>query len=310
MSWMTLVVSLVVAGVVSPVAGLERDSQTAADRLVSTAWLAEHLSDPDLVLLHVGDPAKYPAAHLSGARLVNLSDISVSEHSATGLMLQMPPDLKARLEALGISDRSRIVVYAADNYSSPSTRVMFTLDYAGLGGQASLLQGGMGAWTREGRPTTEAVPPSKTGHLSDLKTEPIVVDAAFVLSRLETPGVRIVDGRAKAFYDGVQTGGGRDNPMPPHKTGHIKGAASVPFTDIFDVEGRVKPVEDLRAIFEAAGVKPGDTVVGYCHIGQQATAMLFAAKLLGHRVQLFDGSFEEWSRTPNAPVTNPSGKEQ
>ena len=49
-------------------------------------------------------------------------------------------------------------------------------------------------------------------------------------------------------------------------------------------------------MFEKAGVKANDTVVGYCHIGQQATAMLFAARSLGHPVLLYDGSFQDWSR--------------
>jgi thiosulfate/3-mercaptopyruvate sulfurtransferase len=55
-------------------------------------------------------------------------------------------------------------------------------------------------------------------------------------------------------------------------------------------------------------VKPDDTVIGYCHIGQQATAMLFAARSLGHRVLLYDGSFQDWSRRTDLPVENPSQK--
>ena len=61
-------------------------------------------------------------------------------------------------------------------------------------------------------------------------------------------------------------------------------------------------------VFEKAGVKPGDTVIGYCHIGQQATAMLFAARTLGHTVLLYDGSFEDWSRRTDYPVDNPAAK--
>ena len=66
----------------------------------------------------------------------------------------MPPtteDFAARLQALGISDDSRVVVYYGKDWVSPSTRVIFTLDYAGLGDRASLLDGGMPAWVRDGR---------------------------------------------------------------------------------------------------------------------------------------------------------------
>jgi rhodanese-related sulfurtransferase len=74
--------------------------------VVDAAWLKAHLNDPDLVLLHVGDKAGYEAGHIPGARLVSLNDISVSDHSGHGLMLEMPPadDLRHRLETRGISD--------------------------------------------------------------------------------------------------------------------------------------------------------------------------------------------------------------
>src|SRR5438067_13345185 len=97
--------------------------------VVDVGWLKAHLADPDLVLLHVGDKAEYEAAHIPGARFVSLNDISVSDHSGHGLMLEMPAaeDLRHRLEALGISDASRVVVYYGKDWVSPSTRVMFLL---------------------------------------------------------------------------------------------------------------------------------------------------------------------------------------
>ena len=69
-----------------------------------------------------------------------------------------------------------------------------------------------------------------------------------------------------------------------------------------------KTVVTLAALFKAAGVREGDTIIGYCHIGQQATAMLFAARTLGFTVLLYDGSFEDWSRQADYPVDNPSKK--
>lgn len=275
--------------------------------VVDAAWLKAHLADPDLVLLHVGDKKEYEAAHIPGARFVSLQDISISDHSGKGLMLEMPPaeDLRHRLEALGISDKSRVVVYYGKDWVSPSTRVIFTLDYAGLGGQSSLLDGGQEAWVRAGGAVTKDVAPVKTGSLSPLKLRPIVVDAETVKARIGTPGIAVVDGRDAAFYDGVQSGGSHGT---PHRTGHIRGALSIPFTSITDDRLMVKSNDELAAIFAKAGVKPNDTVIGYCHIGQQTTAMLFAARMLGHPVLLYDGSFEDWSRHADYPVDNPSEK--
>ena len=264
--------------------------------IVTTSWLAQHLTDPDLMLLHVGDKAEYDARHIPGARYVALSDISVSEQNGNGLTLEMPPaaDLRTRLAALGISDRSRIVVYYGKDWVSPTTRVIFTLDYAGLGDATSLLDGGMDAWTRDGHPVTAVVPPARTGTLSPREPRSLIVDAEYVMAHLKAPQTAIVDARAPAFYDGTQTGGRKES---RHRTGHIAGAHNVPFTSIFDDQMNVKSAEALAEIFAKAGVQPHDTVVAYCHVGQQATAVIFAARVLGHPVLLYDGSFEDWSRS-------------
>jgi thiosulfate/3-mercaptopyruvate sulfurtransferase len=272
----------------------------SAPVVVSTTWLAENLKDPNLVLLHVGDRAEYEAGHIPGARHVKLDDISVSSHDRqSGLMLEMPqPDsLRARLETLGISDRSRVIVYYGNDWVSPATRVIFTLDYAGLGQSAALLDGGMQAWKAEHRPITAEPPKSATGHLAALRVNPIVVDAAWVKSRLGDPKFHLIDARAAVFYDGVESGGTRK--------GHVAGAKSLPFTEIADEKLRLRSAQELRALFARAGVSPGDTVVAYCHIGQQATAVLFAARAIGHPVLLYDGSFQDWSRRADLPVEDP-----
>ena len=282
-------------------------SAPAMPLVVGPAWLAAHLGDRDLVLLHVGDPAGYRKQHIAGARGVTLSDISISMQGKDGLHLELPPpdDLRHRLEALGISSGSRIVVYFADDWVSPATRVVFTLDAAGLGDRTALLDGGLAAWQRDAHPVTDAAPPAATGKLAPLAMRPIVVDATTVLASLGKPGVAVIDARDRAFYDGSQTGSSHDQ---PHRTGHITGALSVPYDSVFDDRLVLRSTDELRAQFARAGVKPGDTVIGYCHIGQQATAMLFAARRLGHPVRLYDGSFEDWSlHHPGYPVETAPG---
>ena len=182
--------------------------------------------------------------------------------------LEMPPadDLRTRLAALGISDKSRVIVYYGNDWVSPSTRVVFTLDYAGLGANTSLLDGGMGAWTRDGHPVTNVVPPARTGTLSALRTKPIVVDADFVRAHVSKPGVSIVDARSASLYDGVTTGGMADH---KHKTGHIASAKSVPFSESTDDKLLWKSTADLAALFQKAGVQKGDTVVAYCTSGSR-----------------------------------------
>jgi thiosulfate/3-mercaptopyruvate sulfurtransferase len=279
----------------------------ARDRLVvSAAWLAQHVNDPGLVLLHVGNKATYDAGHIAGARLVDyrttLALSPVPGDNAALSLEMLPPDvLRDRLAGLGISDSSRVIVYQSDDFWTPSTRVMLTLDYAGLT-NVSWLDGGQKAWTKAGHALTTAPAPDKTGTLAPLTLRPVVADAEFVKAHLKTPGYSIVDSRNTPFYDGSRTGG---RAPAEHKTGHIAGAVSVPFDSFTSADVELKSADEIRAAFTNAGVKPGDTVITYCHIGQQATATLFAARTLGYKVMLYDGSFEDWSRR-DLPVENPS----
>jgi thiosulfate/3-mercaptopyruvate sulfurtransferase len=274
--------------------------------LVTPKWVAAHLNDANLVLLQVGDKAKYDTQHIAGARYVMFSDIGPVD-SATKLSLEIPRDdsLRARLARLGISDNSRIVVYADSGRYSQATRVILTLDYAGLGASTSLLDGGMLGWVKSGNPTTTAPTPEKIGTLSPLKTRRAVVSGEFVRDNLGKPGIAVIDARTSNYYDGTSEGG----PTDARKKGHIPGALTVPFSSLYTDANELRTPEELQRIFSAAGVKPGDRIVGYCHIGQQATAMLFAARTLGHEVLLYDGSFEDWARR-GWPVEVGPGKDK
>jgi thiosulfate/3-mercaptopyruvate sulfurtransferase len=271
--------------------------------LVTPAWLSQHLKDPDLVILHVGDKAGYDAGHIPGARFVTLKEISREGPGGRSLELPEAADLRARLAALGVSDRSRVVVYYGQDWVSPSTRVIFTLDAAGLGEHASLLDGGMGAWTRTGRAVTTAVPPARTGKLSPLHMQPRVADADFVRSHAGKPGYVLIDARSGVFYDGIKPGG----PMGKSVKGHIPGAKSLPFDTMTTTDLVMLSPQALAAAFAKAGYRPGATIIAYCHVGQQATAVVFAARTLGYKVLLYDGSFEDWALR-GLPVEMPAAR--
>lgn len=275
------------------------ESQSSSELLVSAEWLKRNLDDPRLVLLHVGERPQYDSAHIPGARFITMADVSLPRDPAK-LALELPPrdSLRRRLEAFGIGADSRIVVYYGRDWVSPSTRILLALDYVGLGGRASLLNGGMQAWQHAGGTVTAAAAAAvRPGRLSASPGRDVVVDAAFVSGIAERPGHVLVDARAAVFYDGTEEANG--------KRGHIPGAKSIPFTVLTDDELMVD-IPSLEQAFRAAGVRRGDTVVGYCHIGQQATAMLFAAKLLGHEVRLYDGSFQDWAQRQLPVATGPT----
>lgn len=271
---------------------------TRAALLVTPDWVAQHLRDPNIVFLHVGVESTYKARHLPGAQLVNL--MSLSTPRGSGLALEMPPSdsIRAALARLGISNDSRVIIYQSNGWVTPSSRVALTLEYAGLGAATSMLDGGLAAWEKAGHPVTADIVTPKEGKLAALRINPVIADAEYVRARIGKPGVSIIDAREASFYDGVEKGNSAN------RAGHIESARSVPFNALFDEHNLFLPPDSLAAVFTRAGVAPKDTIIGYCHIGQYATAMLFAARTLGHPVLLYDGSYQDWGpRDATYPVT-------
>jgi thiosulfate/3-mercaptopyruvate sulfurtransferase len=266
--------------------------------LVTPEWLSKHLHDPGIVILHVGAPADYAAGHIPGARLVTLDDISVT--GDRGLRLELPPDeqLRGALEKLGISDAvKRIVVYAATDSVQSATRVWFTLDYAGLGERAALLDGGLAVWRSGGRAVAAepAAPSASSAHLTIRPRREVVADPAWIAQHKQS--ITLIDARLPQYYSGAEMG------YVAKRTGHIPGARNVPYTSLVDEQRRLLAANALKKRLAGAG-----PVVAYCHIGQQATVVYFAARLLGIPVRLYDGSFQDWSMRSELPVAgSPAG---
>lgn len=281
--------------------GCAQSTPAAAPMTVTADWLDKNLSDPKLVLLHIGQRPEYDAGHIAGAAFISLQDISAPQ-GADGLSLELPTadQLKPTLEKLGISNDSRIVLYFGKDWVSPTTRVYYTLDVFGLGNSTSILDGGMPAWTASGKTLSKDIPVKKAGSVKLEKNERLVASADWLKASLKKDDVKVIDARNTNFYDGSNAGN-----MP--RAGHIAGAKNIPFNTITDETNKLKDDATLRKMFADAGVKPYDNVVTYCHIGQQGTLDYFAAKKLGYKVALYDGSYQEWSRLTDTPVVNPSG---
>ena len=257
--------------------------------LVSTALLEGQLGSRNMVVLHVGTEKDYAEGHIPGARLVHLGDVGITD--AHGLRLQLPSveALQKTFGAVGVSDQSRIVVYAGNPTVQAATRVWFTLDYLGLAERSSLLDGGLAAWRSEGRAVSTEAPAVAATSFSVRVRPEVVVTADWLHSKLVDPALVLIDTRTEEFYSGKSAG------MMP-RAGRIPGARNVPFSSVFGADNKFKSKEELRRMM---GEKP---IVVYCHIGLQATVVYFVARYLGLEARLFDGSFQEWSGRKDLPV--------
>lgn len=295
--------SLALIGALILTASASEAATPQPDLLIKADWLADHIGDPNLIVLQLGPRNAYDAGHIPGAVYLDQFALSVTGPAPGNLILELPTaqQLQEGLQQIGVSDDTRIVVSYARGQLPAATRVVFTLDAVGLGDHVSLLDGGADAWRRAGHALSTDAPAARQGHLSALNIRPLVVDATYVSSHLGAADLTIIDGRDSVFFTGERAGGSAARPQP---AGHIRSARSIPYSLLTNADGEIKSAAELTAIFAAAGARPGDRIVAYCHVGQQATAVIFAARLIGVEAVLYDGSFQDWSQR-DLPVEGP-----
>jgi thiosulfate/3-mercaptopyruvate sulfurtransferase len=268
------------------------DDATVADDsfIVSRSWLAQHLTDPSVIVLAVTHPpmdSTYASAHIPGARLLDYREVQATRN---GLHTELPaPDtLRDLFERLGVSDATQVVLYG---FPPMVARVWVTLQYLGHR-RTAILDGGLAAWRGDGRSATSASPTIHRGHLTPDPHPEIVTDADWIMAHRGSPGVSLIDTRT----DGEYLGTGERHGMP--SAGHIPGAHQLQWEQLFTGdpgEGRWLPRRELARLY-ADRVGKTDTVVTYCWVGQRASVTYFVARMLGYPAKLYDGSYEDWQQ--------------
>lgn len=266
--------------------------------LVSTEWLARHLADPDLRVIdgswYLPDAgrdaaAEYAAAHIPGARFVDLDDLS--DHRSDLPHMAPPPEkFMSRMRALGIGDGHQVVVYdGAGIYSAPRIWWIFRL----MGVQSvAVLDGGFPKWQAEGRPVEDMAPILRDRHMTASRQNHLVRDVTQVAEAAKLGQPQIADARAPARFRGEAV-----EPRPGLRSGHIPGARNVPFATLLNDDGTMKDESGLRAAFAAGGIDPNAPVITSCGSGVTAAILSLALERLGNRRHaLYDGSWAEWGQ--------------
>ena len=280
---------------------LDSDPRT----LVSTDWLSDHMDDPNLRILDGSwylptqkrDPkAEYLSEHIPGARFFDIDD--VADHRSD-LPHMAPPIEKfmSRMRKLGIGDGHQVVVYDGGPGIFSAARVWWTFRLMGQM-DVAVLDGGLAKWKAEGRKTTRRAPTIKDRHMVVDFQPQMIKDVTQVAAASKLGDFEIIDARSKARFDGAAA-----EPRQGLRSGHIPGSKNLPFTDLFDSNGLMLSVPDLKAKFLGAGVDLNKPIITSCGSGVTASVLALALERMGvteHAV--YDGSWTEWGAYPGLKV--------
>ena len=309
----TLVLVLVLVLVVG--AGVQANSEEFSP-IVSTDWLEDNLDDPDLVILDVRNPDEYGPGHIPGA--VNSPEWMWYINPPFGpdlpwMELPAPEDLIATIGATGITGDSLVVIvsravdsllYGPAVYAlAGATRVAVTLIYAGVENVA-ILDGGHDKWVADGGAvSTDPFTPTPVTYEGEVN-EAMFVTMDYVEERIgRIWSSKIVDGRDVDVYFGVT-----QEPWTL-AAGHIPSATSLPIPWHWTFTDGIGTYKDAAVLGDmASGVVgnyfPPREIIAYCGVGGYASTLYFVlSEVLGYEnVKIYDGSAQEWTADPEAPV--------
>jgi len=272
------------------------------EALVSTDWVAAHLQDPNVRLVESNeDPLVYPAGHIPGAVQIDwtadLNDPLRRDYISTDAFEQL-------MSRLGITPETTVVFYGDRNnwWACYSFWVFQLFGHS----NAKIMDGGRLKWEKEGRELTREVPqypPTTYRARGPRDDRPHRVFRDQVLAHAEAGG-QLVDVRSPDEYTGAKL----HMPEYPNegalRGGHIPGAKNVPWARAVNEDGTFKSPDELKALYEGAGVQAGGDTIAYCRIGERSSHTWFVLKhILGYdNVKNYDGSWTEYGSMVGVPI--------
>jgi thiosulfate/3-mercaptopyruvate sulfurtransferase len=261
------------------------------DLLVDTDWVASHLGDNGVRIVDMRPMDDYTQGHIPGAVQLDLTAVRTTTDGVRG---QVAPSetVEVVLGRLGIDTKTTVVIYDADT-GIDAARLFWTLEYYGHQ-DVHLLDGGWGTWQRAGKEVSTELSAVAPKTLVARPRPELIADAAWMVAHLDDESLTIVDARSVEEYRGQD--------VRALRGGHIPGAILVDWRTTLNKDGSFKDVAALEALYQSAGLTPGQEAVSYCQTGHRAAHDYFTLRLLGYTVRLYDGSWEEWGNRSDTPV--------
>jgi thiosulfate/3-mercaptopyruvate sulfurtransferase len=272
----------------------------AKDVLVSTDWVAEHLEDDSIRIVEVDEnPALYAEAHIPGAIGFDWKNDLQDQVKRDFLG---PEEFGRLFGERGISNDHTVVLYGdRNNWFAAYTYWYFS--YYGHD-KVRLINGPREKWISEGRDTTTEVPSHPAAEFTANKGDDKIRAFRDDVQKAIDKDTSLVDVRSPQEYSGELIAMAGYEQEGAQRSGHIPGAASVPWAQAVQEDGTFKSADELRELYESKGVIDGNPIIAYCRIGERSAHTWFVlSELLGEKkVKNYDGSWTEWGNMVSVPI--------
>ena len=278
-------------------------SYTHPDALVSTDWLAGHISAPDIRVVDASwtapggtdVKAAYKDRHIPGAVFFDIDDIAADD---VGDLPHMIPDavkFSSKVRKLGLGDGVRVVVYDQNGISAAACRVWWMLRHFGHT-DVAVLDGGLPKWLAENRPTDDIAPRPPEQHFTVRANSFLLRDIDQIKANVISGREQLADARSAGRFAGTA-----DEAWGA--AGRIPGSLNLPFTELLTGPHKtMAPADEIAARVKAAGIDRHKPIIASCGSGVTACVLALGLYLIGEKeVAVYDGSWAEWVRDPSTP---------
>lgn len=268
-------------------------SQTSLPLIIEPDELQARIGDTHILVVDLSQLHFYQQSHIPGAAHVEYARIVSAKPPVMGLLPESG-QLHTLFSTLGLTETTHVVAYDNEG-GGKASRFLWTLEAVGHTGY-SLLNGGFNAWQKENHPTDSRMPELVNHPYTIRPNLEVSTDKQFILTHLNDPTICLVDCRSPAEYIGQD--------LRARRGGHIPGAINIEWTRALDPQHnmRLKPKEELLALYEQAGVTPDKYVITYCQTHHRSALSYIVLKSLGYKVKGYPGSWSEWGNDDQTPI--------